>query len=46
MDSNVVFLDFLEIVNELMEMGIDEDTACQEAYAQLYPEGYDPKDYY
>ena len=37
--------DFLEIVEELMEMGLDEDSACREAYAVLYPTTYDAEDY-
>ena len=33
---------YLELVNELMELfGLDEDTACREASAELYPETYD-----
>lgn len=37
---------YLELVNELMEMfGLDEDTACREASAELYPETYDANDY-
>lgn len=38
-------MDFLELVEEFIQMGMDEDTACREAYAELYPETYDPEDY-
>lgn len=37
--------DFLQIVEELMDNGIDEDTACREAYACLYPDSYCAGDY-
>lgn len=37
--------DFLEIVEELMDMGLDEESACREAYAELYPDTYDAEDY-
>lgn len=36
---------YLELVEELMGMGLDEDTACREASAELYPETYDANDY-
>lgn len=36
---------YLELVEELMELGLDEDTACREASVQLYPESYDASDY-
>ena len=38
-------MDFLELVEQFMDMGMDEDAATREAYAVLYPENYDPKDY-
>lgn len=38
-------MSFLEIVEELMDSGMDEESACREAYAQMYPESYDPEDY-
>ena len=38
-------MSFLEMVEELMDMGLDEDSACREAYVQMYPESYDPDDY-
>lgn len=38
-------MSFLDLVKEFMAMGLDEDTACQEAYAEMYPESYDPTDY-
>ena len=38
-------MSFLDIVNELMDMGLDENTACREAYAELYSEKYDAEDY-
>lgn len=40
-----IYMDFLELVEEFIQMGMDEDTACREAYAELYPETYDPEDY-
>lgn len=36
---------FLEIVEELMDQGWDEESACREAYAELYADSYDPEDY-
>lgn len=36
---------FLDIVQDLMDMGLSEDVACREAYRELYPESYDPLDY-
>lgn len=38
-------MSFLEVVEMLMDMGMDEESACKEAYAQMYPERYDPGDY-
>ena len=38
-------MNFLEIVEELMDCGLDEDSACREAYAELNPDQYDPEDY-
>lgn len=38
-------MSFLDIVMDLMATGLDEDTACREAYAELYPDNYDPTDY-
>lgn len=37
--------DFLKIIEELMDIGYDENTASREAYALLYPDRYDPADY-
>lgn len=39
-------MNYLELVDYLMDMGLDEDTACREAYAELFPESYDSDDYY
>lgn len=36
---------FLERVEELMNTGWDEESACREAYAELHPEEYNPEDY-
>jgi len=38
-------MNYLEMIEELMDMGLDEDTACREVYAQMYPENYNPEDY-
>ena len=39
-------MNYLELVEYLMsEYGLDEDTACREASATLYPETYDADDY-
>lgn len=38
-------MNFLEIVEELMDQGFDEESACKEAYAQMYPDRYEPEDY-
>lgn len=37
--------DFLSIVDDLMEQGLDEETATREAYAQTHPDSYDADDY-
>lgn len=37
--------DFLEIVDELMDQGLDEETATREAYAQTNPDSYNADDY-
>lgn len=36
---------YLQAVAEFMNMGLDEDAACREAFALLYPETYDASDY-
>ena len=38
-------INYLERVEELMNLGLDEDTACREASAELFPETYDANDY-
>lgn len=39
-------MNYLELVDYLMdEYGMDEDTACREASAELYPDTYDANDY-
>lgn len=38
-------MNYLQRVEELMDMGMDEDTACREASAELYPESYNADDY-
>lgn len=38
-------MNYLERVEELMDMGLDEETACREASAELYPETYNADDY-
>lgn len=38
-------MSYLDLVEEFMAMGLDEDMACQEAYAEMYPESYDSTDY-
>ena len=38
-------MNYLEMVEHFMDMGMDEDTACREAYAFMYPDKYDPEDY-
>lgn len=35
------YMDFLETINELMNMGMDESEACREAYELMYPEDYE-----
>ena len=37
--------DFLSIVDDLMEQGLDEETATREAYVQTHPDSYDADDY-
>lgn len=36
---------YLDRLEELMDQGLDEDTASREAYAEFYPDKYDPDDY-
>ena len=36
---------YLDRIEELMEQGLDEETASREAYAEFYPEEYDADDY-
>lgn len=36
---------YLDRIEELMEQGLDEDTASREAYAEFYPDEYDVDDY-
>ena len=36
---------FLDRIEELMEQGLDEETASREAYAEFYPDDYDADDY-
>ena len=36
---------YLDRIEELMEQGLDEDTASREAYAEFYPDEYDADDY-
>ena len=36
---------YLDRVGELMEQGLDEETASREAYAEFYPDEYDVDDY-
>lgn len=36
---------FLDRIEELMEQGLDEETASREAYAEFYPDEYDSDDY-
>ena len=38
-------MNYLDMVEQLMDDGMDEDTACREAYAIMYPEKYNPEDY-
>lgn len=38
-------MNFLERIDELMELGWDEDSASREAYAEFFPDKYDPDDY-
>ncbi len=38
-------MNYLELVEELMENGLDEDTACRAASMELYPETYNAEDY-
>lgn len=38
-------MNYLELVEHFMDMGMDEDMACREAYAFLHPDKYDPDDY-
>ena len=36
---------YLDRIEELMEQGLDEETASREAYAEFYPDEYDVDDY-
>lgn len=36
---------YLDRIDELMEQGLDEETASREAYAEFYPDEYDADDY-
>lgn len=36
---------YLDRIEELMEQGLDEETASREAYAEFYPNEYDADDY-
>ena len=36
---------FLQLVEDFMNMGLDEDTACRAVFAQFFPEIYDANDY-
>ena len=36
---------YLDRIEELMEQGLDEETASREAYAEFYPDEYDSDDY-
>ena len=36
---------YLDRIEELMEQGLDEETASREAYAEFYPDDYDADDY-
>lgn len=36
---------YLDRIEELMEQGLDEETASREAYAEFYPDEYDADDY-
>ena len=38
-------LSYLDRIEELMEQGLDEETASREAYAEFYPDEYDVDDY-
>lgn len=38
-------MSYLDRLNELMELGWDEDSASREAYAEFFPDRYDPDDY-
>ena len=38
-------LSYLDRIEELMEQGLDEETASREAYAEFYPDEYDADDY-
>lgn len=38
-------MNFLDMVSKLMDMGLDEETACREAYAETNPESYNADDY-
>lgn len=38
-------MNYLERIEELMDMGWDEDSASREAYAEFFPESYNPEDY-
>lgn len=38
-------MNFLERIEELMDMGWNEEDASREAYAECYPENYEPEDY-
>lgn len=36
---------YLDRIEELMDQGLDEETASREAYAEFYPDEYDADDY-
>ncbi len=38
-------MSYLDRLNELMELGWDEDSASRETYAEFFPDKYDTDDY-
>lgn len=38
-------MNFLELVETYMSMGLNESDACREAYRDMYPDKYEPEDY-
>lgn len=38
-------MEFLNKVTKLLDLGIDEESACRVVYDDMYADGYDPESY-